>query len=83
MMNVKKNTLQIHTTRVSYLKDMIILSKIGSEKQFNENSTIFTHNSFKSRMDKNVLIALTWYFCMCCNPANGRVNVEECLAYKE
>jgi hypothetical protein len=25
---------------------------------------------------------ITWHCCMCCNPANGRVDFEEWLAYK-
>ena len=29
-----------------------------------------------------MLETLTWHCCMCCNPANGRVDIEELLAYK-
>ncbi len=32
--------------------------------------------------NKNCGKTLTWHCCMCCNPANGRVDFEEWLAYK-
>ena len=32
--------------------------------------------------NKNVEKTLTWHCCMCCNPANGRVDFEEWTAYK-
>ena len=31
---------------------------------------------------KNTLEILTWHCCMCCNPANGRVDIEERLTYE-
>ena len=32
--------------------------------------------------NKNCGKTLTWHCCMCCNPANGRVDFEEWSAYK-
>ena len=31
---------------------------------------------------QNLLETLTWNCCVCCNPANGRVDIEEMLVYK-
>jgi hypothetical protein len=33
-------------------------------------------------LSKNCGKTLTWHCCMCCNPANGRVDFEEWSAYK-
>ena len=33
-------------------------------------------------MDNNLLKALNWHCSVCCNLANGRVDIEERLAYK-
>ena len=32
--------------------------------------------------NKNLWKALTWHCCICCTPANGRVDFEEWLAFK-
>ena len=32
--------------------------------------------------NKTLWKTLTWHCCICCNPANGRVDFEEWLAYK-
>ncbi len=33
-------------------------------------------------LEQKLWKTLTWHCCMCCNPANGRVNFEEQSAYK-
>jgi hypothetical protein len=42
----------------------------------------FRHNSFGSKLGTKMWKTLTWHYCMCCNPANGRVDFEEWLAYE-
>ena len=42
------------------------------------SGTIHLDHSLEQKLWKT----LTWHCCMCCNPANGRVDFEECLAYK-
>jgi hypothetical protein len=32
--------------------------------------------------NKKLWKSLTWHCCICCNPANGRVDFEEWSAYK-
>ncbi len=43
---------------------------------------LFRHHSFGSKLGKKLWKTLTWHCCMCCNPANGRVDFEEWSAYK-
>ncbi len=33
-------------------------------------------------LEQKLWITLTWHCCMCCNPANGRVDFEEWSAHK-
>jgi hypothetical protein len=40
----------------------------------------FRHHSFS--LEQKLWKTLTWHCCICCNPANGRVDFEEWLAYK-
>ncbi len=42
----------------------------------------FRHHSFGSKLGTKLWKTLTWHCCMCCNPANGRVDFEEWSAYK-
>jgi hypothetical protein len=35
-----------------------------------------------SKLGTKLWKTLTWHCCMCCNPANGRVDFEEWSAYK-
>ena len=44
--------------------------------------TIFVHHSFESMHGQKLLETLTWHWCMCCKPANGRVDIEKGLANK-
>ncbi len=45
---------------------------------------LFRHHSFGSKAwsKKRYRNVPTWHCYMCCNPANGRVNFEDGLAYK-
>jgi hypothetical protein len=44
----------------------------------------FRHYSFGSKLGtKKLWNTLTWHCCMCCNPANGRVGLEDWSAYKD
>ena len=43
---------------------------------------LFLHHSFGSKQEYKLLETLTWHCCMCCNPATGRVDIEQLLAYK-
>ncbi len=43
----------------------------------------FRHHSFGSKLGPKIVEkTLTWHCCICCNPANGRVDSEEWSAYK-
>ncbi len=42
------------------------------------SGTIHLDQSLEQKLWKT----LTWHCCMCCNPANGRVDFEEWSAYK-
>ena len=43
---------------------------------------IFRHHSFGSKLGTKIVEkTLTWHCCMCCNPANGRVDFMELSAY--
>ncbi len=42
------------------------------------SGTIHLDQSLEEKLWKT----LTWHCCMCCNPANGRVDFEEWSAYK-
>jgi hypothetical protein len=44
----------------------------------NFSGTLHLDQSF----EQNLWKILTWHYCVCCNPANGRVDFEEWLAYK-
>jgi len=42
----------------------------------------FRHHSFGSMLGTKLWKALTWHCGICCNPANGRLDFEKWLAYK-
>ncbi len=42
----------------------------------------FRHHLIGLKLGTKFVETLTWHCCMCCNPANGRVDFEEWSAYK-
>jgi hypothetical protein len=42
--------------------------------------TIF--QALDQSLEQKLWKSLTWHCCMCCNPANGRVDFEESSAYE-
>ncbi len=69
----------------SPLNLFIIMSKLhcyqhGKKTHYGDHFSGTIH--LDQSLDQKLWKTLTWHCCMCCNPANGRVEFEELLAYK-
>ena len=53
---------------------------LGSHPHYGGHFSCTIH--LDQSLEQNLWKTLTWHCCMCCNPANGSVDFEEWLAYK-
>ncbi len=53
---------------------------LGSNPQYGDHLSGPIH--LDQSLEQKLWKTLTWHCCMCCNPANGRVDFEEWSAHK-
>jgi hypothetical protein len=53
--------------------------RLGSNPHFGDHFSDAIHSDHS--LEQKLWKTLTWHCCICCNPANGRVDFEKWSAY--